>query len=82
VVGLLDSDAGRSEVGAGAVDVGAGVEALDGAEQRLFERASAACRSADVHLLMRHEPATAWKEEVQRQAVSVSPLQPCLATAS
>jgi len=66
----------------GEVAVGVGPADVAPPEQRLVERASAACRSADGHLDIRHEPATDWKAEVQRQAVSVSPLQPCLLTAS
>jgi len=75
------------EVGVGAADVGAGpddvgAEAVGWAEQRWLESASAALTSADVHFDMRHDAATPLKSLVQRQAVSVSPLQPCLATAS
>jgi hypothetical protein len=73
---------GTSEVGAGADDVGTVAEELGVAEQRWLESASAAVMSSDVHLAIKHLAATPWKAEVQRQGVSVSPWQPCAATAS
>jgi len=51
------------------------------AEQRLVESARAALRSSDVHPPSRQLAATDRKASVQRQAVSVSPLQPCLVMA-
>jgi len=66
----------------GAEVVGAAVgEAEDPPLQRLVESARAAVRSSDEHPPIRQVAATDRNASVQRQAVSVSPVQCCVAMA-